>query len=144
MSEKSLAERRMHRVRGHMQSEIVHDFEATIATFDHPRYELYGHGQVFDGAEAVMGYFKTSRTAFPDQANEVISLKAADDSVFVEFWLTGTHKGAIKTLTGELQPTGKSFRVRVAAVFEFPPDSDKIVCERVYFDQTAILKQLTS
>lgn len=144
MSEKTLDERRLHRVRGHMQSEIVHDFEATLATFDHPRYELYGHGQVFDGADAVMGYFKTSRAAFPDQANEVISMQAGGDCVFVEFWLTGTHKGPVKTLTGELAPTGKSFRVRVAAVFEFPPDSDKIICERVYFDQTAIQKQLTA
>jgi hypothetical protein len=36
-------------VREHMQSENVHDFDTTIATFGHPRYELV----VFDGDRLV-------------------------------------------------------------------------------------------
>jgi hypothetical protein len=38
--------------------------------------------------------------------------------------------------------TGKSFRIRVCAIFEFPPGSDHIICERVYFDQMSIIQQL--
>jgi hypothetical protein len=41
-----------------------------------------------------------------------------------------------------IPPTGKSFRVRIAATFEFPPGSDKIICERPYFDQVAVLRAL--
>lgn len=139
-----LAEQRIALVAKHMASEITHDFDVTLSTFDHPRYELFGAGQVFDGADAVMNYFKTSRRAFPDQANEPILLRAMDDAVLAEFWLTGTHQGPIQTPQGELAPTGKKIRVRMAAVFEFAPGGTGIVCERVYFDSATILRQLTN
>ena len=45
-----LAERRIQVVRDHMALECVHDWDAVIATFQHPRYEMYGGGAVFDGA----------------------------------------------------------------------------------------------
>jgi predicted ester cyclase len=140
----TLNEQRIALVREHMASEITHDFETTLGTFDHPHYELFGAGQVFDGREAVLNYFKTSRRAFPDQANEPIQLRAMEDAVLAEFWLTGTHQGPIQTPQGELAPTGKTIRVRMAAVFEFAPGGAKIVCERVYFDSATILRQLTN
>lgn len=139
-----LAEQRIALVAKHMASEITHDFDVTLSTFDHPRYELFGAGQVFDGAEAVMNYFKASRRAFPDQANEPILLRTMDDAVLAEFWLTGTHQGPIQTPQGELAPTGKKIRVRMAAIFEFAPGGTGIVCERVYFDSATILRQLTN
>ena len=139
-----LAEQRIALVAKHMASEITHDFDVTLSTFDHPRYELFGAGQVFDGAEAVMNYFKASRRAFPDQANEPILLRAMEDAVLAEFWLTGTHQGPIQTPQGELAPTGKKIRVRMAAIFEFAPGGTGIVCERVYFDSATILRQLTN
>ena len=42
-----------------------------------------------------------------------------------------------------MPPTGRSFRCRMCALFLFPPDDDRIVGERVYFDQGTILRQLT-
>ena len=36
-----------------MESENRHDFDATIDTFDHPRYELIATGDVYDGEEEV-------------------------------------------------------------------------------------------
>jgi hypothetical protein len=52
----------------------------------------------------VRAYFAESRTAFPDQRNELVALDHADDAVIVEF--------------------------------------DLLVCERVYFDQLTIMRQL--
>lgn len=126
-----------------MALECECDWDALIATFEHPRYEMYGTGQVFDGEEAVRGYFDASRTPFPDQANEIISLAAGDNNtVHVEFFLTGTHLGPLNLGAKVVEATGKSFRVRMAATFEFAENSNKIVCERPYFDQTAVLKEL--
>lgn len=125
-------------VKRHMERENVHDFDAVIDTFSHPRYEIIPTGQVYDGEEAVRQYFRESRTAFPDQRNEPISLRHADDAVVVEFWLLGTHKGPLMGI----EPTSKEFRCRVTAFFLF--EDDKIVCERVYFDSATILRQLTS
>ena len=123
-------------VREHMASENVHDFDTTIATFGHPRYELIATGEVYDGEAEVRGYYADSRTAFPDQRNEVLELHHADDAVIVEFLLLGTHLGPLRALP----PTGRSFRCRMSAVFLF--DGDRLVNERVYFDQATILRQL--
>ena len=124
-------------VRRHMESENVHDFDATLATFSHARYELVATGQVHDGDREVREYFRASRAAFPDQRNELISLRHADDTVIVELWLLGTHTGRL----GALEPTGRAFRTRMTAFFIF--DDAGIVCERVYFDSGSILRQLT-
>ena len=131
-----LREKREQVVREHMESENVHDFETTLATFDHPRYELVPTGEVIDGREAVARYYEETRAAFPDQRNELIALHHADDAVIVEFDLLGTHTGAYRGVP----PTGRSFRCRMAAIFEF--DGDRISCERVYFDAATILRQL--
>ena len=124
-------------VRRHMESENVHDFDVTMATFRHPRYEIIATGAVHDGEAAVREYFKESRTAFPDQRNELISLRHADDAVIVEFWLLGTHRGPLLGIA----PTGREFRCQMTAFFVFAGDG--LVCERVYFDAATILRQLT-
>ena len=139
-----LAAARIDTVRRHMALECVSDWDAVIETFAHPRYELYGSGRVFDGEEAVRGYFQASRAPFPDQANEIIAISAAveSDVVLVEFWLTGTHLGPLRLAGRTVEATGRAFRVRMAASFEFQPGTDKIVCERPYFDQGAVLRAL--
>jgi steroid delta-isomerase-like uncharacterized protein len=135
---RALREHRETIVREHMESENVHQFDRTLATFRYPRYELVATGQVHDGADAVMEYFRSSRTAFPDQRNELIAIHHADDAVITEFWLLGTHKGPL----AGIDPTGREFRCRMTAFFVF--EGKDLVCERVYFDSATILRQLTS
>jgi steroid delta-isomerase-like uncharacterized protein len=123
-------------VREHMESENAYDFDATIATFGHPRYELVPTGDVYDGEAAVRGYFAESRRAFPDQRNVLVALHHADDAVIVEFDLLGTHLGPLRALP----PTGRAFRCRMSSHFLF--EGDRLACERVYFDQLTIMRQL--
>jgi steroid delta-isomerase-like uncharacterized protein len=134
--DKSLRERREAIVVEHMESENRHEFDDTIATFDHPRYELIGTGDVYDGPEEVGRYFEETRTAFPDQRNEVIAMHHADDAVCVEAWVRGTHLGPFRGLPA----TGRSYEVRIMAMFAF--EDDRLVCERVYFDANTVLRQL--
>jgi len=138
-ADQSLRERRLDVVRRHMDSENELDFATTLATFEHPRYELVATGQVFDGADEVSGYYRSSRAAFPDQRNEQVVLTSAEDAVIAEFDLLGTHDG---DLAG-IPPTGRPFRCRMCAIFSFRPESDRIIGERVYFDQGTIIRQLT-
>ncbi len=135
-SDSALRERREAIVREHMESENRHDFDATIDTFGHPRYELVPTGDVYDGEDEVRAYFAESRAAFPDQRNELIALHHADDAVIVEFDVLGTHLGYLRALP----PTGRSFRARMTAFFLF--EGEQLVCERVYFDQQSIMRQL--
>lgn len=138
-----LAAIRTHReavVREHMVAETELDFDRVMATFTHPRYELIGTETVFDGEAEVRRYFQLSRTPFPDQRNEIIELHHTDDGVLAEFWLLGTHKGPLKAGDRVIEPRGRSFKVRMAALFLF--EGDGIACERVWFDQLSILRQL--
>jgi steroid delta-isomerase-like uncharacterized protein len=132
----ALREQREALVREHMESENAHDFDTTIGTFSHPRYEIIPTGEVHDGEEAVRRYFSETRAAFPDQRNELVALHHIDDGVVVEFDLLGTHLGPLRALP----PTGREFRCRMTAFFIF--EGERIVCERVYFDQLSIMRQL--
>lgn len=132
-----LRQRRESKVRRHMEAENVHEFDDVIETFSHPRYELIATDRIHDGEVDVREYFRETRTAFPDQRNELISLRHADDAVIVEFWLLGTHKGPLLGI----EPTGREFRCRMTAFFLF--EGEDLVCERVYFDSATILRQLT-
>jgi steroid delta-isomerase-like uncharacterized protein len=134
--EQELRARREAIVVEHMESENRHEFDRTLGTFDHPRYELIATGEVHDGAREVAAYFEETRTAFPDQRNELIAMHHAEDAVIVEAMLYGTHLGSFRGLP----PTGRAFEMQLCALFVF--DEDRLLCERVYFDVATILRQL--
>jgi steroid delta-isomerase-like uncharacterized protein len=136
IAQPGLGERQEAVVRAHMASENESRFDDTLATFAHPRYELIGTGQVYDGIDEVTSYYAASRAVFPDQRNEVRAIHRAPGAVIVEFDLFGTHSGS---LAGE-EPTGRSFQCPMVALFIF--EGEKIVCERVYFDSGTIYRQL--
>jgi steroid delta-isomerase-like uncharacterized protein len=123
-------------VREHMDSENRHEFDATLETFHHPRYELVATDDVYDGQEEVERYFEETRRAFPDQRNELLALHHSDDAVLVEAVVRGTHRGPLRNLP----PTGREFELPILSIFVF--DDDKLICERVYFDQSTLLRQL--
>ncbi|MCU1356231.1 MAG: putative ester cyclase [Acidimicrobiales bacterium] len=124
-------------LREHFETEVSHQFDRTLATFGgHPHYEIMATGQVFDGDEEVLGYYLTTRTAFPDQRHDGVTIHHADGCAVAEFDLLGTN-------TGELYgrpPTGKAFRVPVCAIFFF--EGADIVNERIYFDTASLLSQI--
>jgi steroid delta-isomerase-like uncharacterized protein len=132
-----LRRRRLDTVKEHMDTEVTKEFDRTLATFNgHPRYEIIATGQVFDGDEEVMGYYRATRTAFPDQRHDNVRYHVADDAVITEFDLLGTNIGEFYGLP----PTGKAFRVPIIAVFFF--EGDRIVNERIYFDTASLLTQI--
>jgi hypothetical protein len=104
----------------HMQSENVQEWDRTMATFSHPRYEL-PDGRVVDGRADVLQYWLDGRTAVPDQRNELITLEHLDGGrVLIEFWLRGTPT-----------TSSTSFETRLWAIYDFD-DDDLMVNERVY------------
>lgn len=121
----------------HFADEVAQDWDATLSTFPHPRYEIVPTQTVHDGNAAVRGYYHDTRTAFPDQRHEMIALRHADDAVIVEFYLLGTHLGPL----GPVAPTGGKFRVRMTAYFVFN-ENEELICERIYFDQLTLIRQL--
>ncbi|ORA64581.1 ester cyclase [Mycobacteroides franklinii] len=123
-------------VLAHFHDEVEQDWDAVLATFPHPRYELIPLGVVYDGRDEVRQYYIDTRIAFPDQRHEMIRLRHTDDAVVCEFYLLGTHKGPF----GAVPATGSSFKVRMTAYFIF--DGTTLVCERIYWDVLTMIKQL--
>jgi steroid delta-isomerase-like uncharacterized protein len=137
MIDDDLRQRRLAVIREHMDTEVTHDFDRTLATFNgHPHYEIMATGQVFDGDGEVMDYYRITRTAFPDQRHDNSRFHVTDDAVIVEFELLGTNLGEFYGLP----PTGKAFRVPIIAVFFF--EGDRIVNERIYFDSASLVTQI--
>jgi steroid delta-isomerase-like uncharacterized protein len=135
--EESLRRRREDVLLEHFASETDQEFERTLATFGgHPHYEIMATGQVFDGDDEVMGYYRATRAAFPDQRHDNVRFHAAEDATVAEFDLLGTNLGEFYGLP----PTGRAFRVPVIAVFFF--DGDHIVNERIYFDAASLVNQI--
>src|SRR5258706_9106051 len=117
----ALRQKREALVREHMDSENRHEFDATLDTFEHPRYELIGTGEVYDGTEEVEQYFEDTRRAFPDQRNELLALHHAEDAVLVEAVIRGTHNGPLRSLP----PTGHEFELPILSIFSF--DGHKLI-----------------
>ena len=116
MTDDALRQRRLQVLHTHFQSEIDHDWDTCLRTFNgRPHYEIMATGQVYDGDEEVLNYHRNQRIAFPDQRHENVRYHFADDVVVTEFDLLGTNLGPFLGL----EPTGKSFRVPVVALFFF-------------------------
>ena len=79
-------------LREHMESENRHDFDATIGTFSHPRYELMADGRRYDGEAEVREYFKSWRAMSPDMHNENAVCFDDDAGIVCErvYWDTAT------------------------------------------------------
>lgn len=130
----SLRQRREAIVNEHAEAENRHDIEATIATFAHPRYEV--NGVPSDGEEAVRELLQGLMAGLPDLQAELGKMRHADDAVFGEGLITGTHDGE----WSGIPPTGRHVEIPIVGIFEF--DGDRLLCEKVYFDMAGVLIQM--
>src|SRR5271167_3398537 len=70
--------RRLATVEEHMNTEVTKEFDRTLATFNgHPRYEIMATGQVFDGDDEVMGYYRTTAPRSPTSATPTCGTTSA-------------------------------------------------------------------
>jgi steroid delta-isomerase-like uncharacterized protein len=123
-------------LRALLEAQNRHDVDASIACFRHPRYELVGNQRVYEGTDEVRRYYATTFGAFPDLAFELIEAHHADRSMVVEMWMSGSHLGS----RTDFEATGKRFRCRMAAVFQFQDEG--LIGARIYYDTGTIARQL--
>jgi steroid delta-isomerase-like uncharacterized protein len=131
-----LREAREQVLRTHLDAHNAGDIDGVIATFERPRIELIASNRVVEGAEEMRAYLEDRRRSFPDQHFEVICHHHSDRAVISEHWMTGTHLGDLQGV----EPSGRKFRARMAAIFEF--DGDRLVNQRLYYDAGTIARQL--
>ena len=94
---KALREKREAIVIEHMESENRHEFDVTMDTFDHPRYELIATGEVYDGVGG-RRLLRGDPDRVPRPAQRADRPPPLDDAVIVEAMLCGTHLGTYRGL----------------------------------------------
>jgi|RhiMethySRZTD1v2_1073278.scaffolds.fasta_scaffold77400_1 steroid delta-isomerase-like uncharacterized protein len=132
----ALARERDRIVRAHIEAEQRGDWDAALATFRHPRYEITPTGEFHDGAEAVREFYRESARAFSELSFETRGLYHAGATVVHEVVFTATHTGAWRGLPA----TGRVVRYAMLNLFLF--EGDGLVCERMYFDLLTPLRQI--
>lgn len=121
----------------HIAVENQHDMEAMLATLDGNspvRDEVAG--KCYEGREHVADRYTELWTAFPDFHVVPRRIIEEGDSVMMLAEYSGTHLGKY----GKFAPTGKSFKIRLANVFDFK--GDKICRETIFIDRASQLGQL--
>ena len=112
------------------------DIERMRATF-HPDYTYTGTDGSTAGIEASIEVAQTFITAMPDLEFEFRhQWSPRDDVSIIELTAKGTHTGPL----GDLPPTGRRVEIFGCNVVEVV--DGKILRERDYFDEMALMRQL--
>jgi len=94
------------------------------------------------GREAIKGYFQQMRQTFPDAHIDVHDVIAEGNTVVVEYTFTGTHKGPMRTATGDtIPPTNKTLS-GPALDIGVMDDKGQLKSLHQYFDTARGLQQL--
>lgn len=127
-------------VRRHYEAENRHNVDAMLATFSSTKasYDVPAFGEAGQpqGHAAVRDMWDGILTVFPDIHHDLVRLRHGDDFVLVEYRVSGTQQAE----WAGIPASGRSFSIRVAAIYEF--ERDELVCERAYTDLAEWFRQL--
>ena len=123
-------------VREHCDAENRHDAKGVVRTFARAHYDVVPFGAPTEGAPQVEELLGAVFAAFPDFHAEITRLHHADDAVFADVVMTGTHQGEWIGIPA----SGRPMSIRSACVFDF--EGADLVNESVYFDHAAFLSQI--
>ena len=132
----SLRQARERTIRSHMEAECNHDIAATLATFADANYDVVPLGAPSNGPAAVEDLLGGLFEAFPDFSADALTIHHADDIVFVDTLIRGTHRGNWAGVPASDRP----IEVRCGCVFHFT--GDRLIKETVYFDHATLLAQI--
>jgi steroid delta-isomerase-like uncharacterized protein len=125
----------------HIQFENNQDWAGVCTTFvqdDRAYYDVVPLGTRFKGIEGVRGFYQAIGHALPDLHIEVISEVDVPGTSILEVVITGTHRGEF----AGVKPLGNPVRIEMAAFYVFDKNSEKLIAERIYYDQASAVQQM--
>lgn len=128
-------------VAAHIRGENQHDWAAVYDTFvqdDRAYYDVVPMGMRFKGIEGVRGFYQSISTALPDLRIDVVSEYDVPGCSIREVVITGTHRGEF----AGFKPLGNAIRIEMAAFYRFDEATEKLIAERIYFDQAGLAQQM--
>ena len=136
-----IVERQREIVARHIRGENEHDWDAVYDTFvqdERAHYDVVPLGAVFKGIEGVRGFYQSIAAALPDLQIEVRSEYDVPGCSIREVVISGTHRGEF----AGIKPLGNRVRIEMAAFYTFDTASEKLVAEKIYYDQAGALEQM--
>jgi steroid delta-isomerase-like uncharacterized protein len=136
-----MIERQRELVARHIRGENKHDWAAVYDTFvqdDRAHYDVVPLGAVFKGIEGVRGFYQSIAAALPDLQIEVRSEYDVPGCSIREVVISGTHRGEF----AGIKPLGNTVRIEMAAFYTFDTASEKLIAEKIYYDQAGALEQM--
>ena len=94
----------------------------------------------FRGLEAIVQYWESFFTAFPDLSGRDEFKAESGDTAINEWSASGTHSGPLETPEGTIPATGKQATLRGCDAITVR--DGRITSHRVYYDQLAFMTQL--
>ena len=94
----------------------------------------------FRGPEAIVQYWESFFTAFPDLSGRDEFKAESGDTAINEWSASGTHSGPMETPEGTIPATGKQATLRGCDAITVR--DGRITSHRVYYDQLAFMTQL--
>jgi len=94
----------------------------------------------FRGPEAIVQYWESFFTAFPDLSGRDEFKAESGDTAINEWSASGTHSGPLETPEGTIPATGKQATLRGCDAITV--QNGRITSHRVYYDQLAFMTQL--
>jgi steroid delta-isomerase-like uncharacterized protein len=94
------------------------------------------------GREAIKGYFEQMRETFPDAHIDIHKMVAEGNTAVVEYTFTGTHKGPMRTSTGDIIPPTNKTLSGPALDIGVMDDKGMLKSLHQYFDTARGLQQL--
>ena len=128
----------------HLAGEFVtKDVEATLATMtddasvDHVPVHTGGRGK-----DALRAFYRDDFIpSWPDDLEQVaINRVVGENQIVDEFHMTFTHDRPMEWFLPGVPPTHKRVEIDIVAVVQFR--GDKLCCERIYWDQATVLRQV--
>ena len=122
----------------HVRTEVAHDLEGLVSTFDSAAEwrDLAGN-ETHSGHEGIRRLYAELFGGFPDFSLDVRRKHVASDAIILEVVATGTHNGVWKGIPA----TGRRVTFPICAIFTFSVN-DKLTAEVVYYDRMTVLTQL--
>jgi len=128
-------------VTAHIAAENAHDWNAASAGFTEAGTAFRDMLQVataFKGVRGVRAFYDTIGKAIPDLHIEIKSQNDLPGCTVCEGVLTGTHLGEYMGV----RPRGNPIRMDVTMYYFFDEKTEKLVAQRMYFDQASLLQQM--
>ena len=130
-------------VNAHIQAENVKDWTAVYDTFiqsDEAYYDVAPLATRFQGISGVKDFYQVIAAAVPDFQVLVTGEYDTPGCSIREVTITGTHQGEYCSIPA----SGNPVCVELAAFYLFGTGEnvDKLVAERIYFDNEILLRQM--